>query len=231
MLYVKDQIGQFTWTARDENQKPYAVRQIEQERIAFFSHLMALKFEFVPRIYYVGHDSGQSYCSIEKFVGGVTLRQMQSAFTGQYERVKSLLVQLSSCLQMLWSHNIVHGDIKPENIMVSDRIYLVDFEFGQILGADSRAPCLGYTPLYCSVEQLHGVVGREADMRALGITMLELYCGSHPFYSGGSGNPEEIARIVAESEIESTPGGIFDLMADMCRINHLDTSCISALRT
>ena len=219
MLYVKDQIGQFTWTARDENQKAYAIRQIKQERMAFFNYLMTLKLEFVPKIYYVGHDTGQAYCVIERFVQGRTLRQMQNTFTGRYEEVKSLFVQLSSCLQRLWSHKIVHGDIKPENIMVSDRIYLVDFEFGQILGVDSKAPCLGYTPLYCSVEQLHGVVGREVDMRALGITMLELYCGSHPFYSGSSGNPEEIARIVAESEVESTPGGIFDLIADMCRIN------------
>ena len=228
MLYVKDQIGRFTWKATDENQKTYAVRQIKQERIAFFSHLMALKLDFVPRIYYVGHDSGQNYCAIERFVQGVTLRQMQSEFTGQYEKVASLLVQLRSCLCRLWSHNIVHGDIKPENIMVSDRVYLVDFEFGQKSDVDGKAPCLGYTPLYCSLDQLHGVVSREADMRALGITMLELFCGNHPFYNGGSGSPEETARIVAESEIENTPGGIFDLIADMCRANPIGTLHISS---
>ena len=208
MLYVRGQIGRFTWTATDESGELYVVRQIERNRVGFFSYLMELKddLDFIPRIQYVGHDSGNGYCVVEEFLRGKTLREMEDLYKGQYNKVSSLLIRLSSYLYSLKLYGIVHGDIKPENIVISDRMYLIDFEFSQRVDGSGRAPCLGYTPLYCSMEQLNGHVCHEVDMRALGITMLELFQGRHPFYQDVMGDPEEIARIVAESQIER--GGI-----------------------
>ena len=227
MLNVRDHIGRFTWTATDEYGKLYVVRQISQDRVVdFFSYLMELRseLEFIPRIHYVGHDSGAGFCVVEEFIRGKTLRELQDQYKDQYDKVSSLLVRLGSYLCSLRIYGIVHGDIKPENIMISaaGRIYLIDFEFSQRVDDSGRAPCLGYTPLYCSMEQLNGHVCHEVDMRALGITMLELFQGRHPFYQDVIGDPAEVARIVAESEVESTSNDIFDLIARMCKAASVD---------
>ncbi|MFC1717041.1 protein kinase [Candidatus Poribacteria bacterium] len=230
MLNVRDHIGRFTWTATDESGELYVVRKIDQDRLEFFSYLMQLRseLEFMPRIHYVGHDSGSGFCIIEEFINGRTLRELQNQYKDQQDKVSSLLVRLGSYLYSLRLYNIVHGDIKPENIMIStagrmDRIYLIDFEFSQRVDDSGRAPCLGYTPLYCSAQMIDGHVCHDIDVRALGITMLELLQGRHPFYQDVMGDPEEIARIVAESQVESASGDIFDLIARMCQVNPVGT--------
>eukprot|EP00245_Coleochaete_scutata_P006348 TRINITY_DN20776_c0_g1_i1.p1 TRINITY_DN20776_c0_g1~~TRINITY_DN20776_c0_g1_i1.p1 ORF type:complete len:401 (+),score=73.52 TRINITY_DN20776_c0_g1_i1:223-1425(+) len=89
-------------------------------------------------------------------------------------------------LMYLHEHNVVHGDIKPENLLVSEegKIKIADFGVSHMF-ADSndelrRSPG---TPMFTAPESCVGEVygGKGADVWALGCTLYILLTGSFPF--------------------------------------------------
>ena len=79
---------------------------------------------------------------------------------------------------------VVHRDIKPSNLIIdsSADVYLVDF--GAVQDAAKRTSEGGSTVAgtfgYMAPEQLHGAASPQADLYALGMTLLHLASGKHP---------------------------------------------------
>ena len=92
---------------------------------------------------------------------------------------------------------IVHGDIKPSNVLVhdSDHAYLLDFGVARRTGyADPRTnELVGGTPAYSAPE---AVKGPFSDRYALGCVVFELLTGERPF---GGGDTRLLARRHADS--------------------------------
>lgn len=126
--------------------------------------------------------------------------------------VKNILVHVMLALQELENKNIIHGDIKLENILYSsekEAIKLADFG----LAFDAQNPAsssssLG-TPEYMAPEQiLHGRKGLESDMWALGVCAYEMLLGIPPFYDE---TPEKIfCKITSSCEIDWMEGSVSD---------------------
>ncbi|KAI9398712.1 hypothetical protein POPTR_003G215201v4 [Populus trichocarpa] len=99
----------------------------------------------------------------------------------------------------LHHHNIVHGDIKPENLLVtaSGRVKIVDFSFGHAFEDDNdellRCPgTLAFTaPECCSDTVYHG---KAADIWAVGVTLYSMVLGFCPFLADSV--PETCDKIV-----------------------------------
>ena len=111
--------------------------------------------------------------------------------------VKKLTHQIVTALYYLHSHGIVHGDVKLENILMTDdlgeiNVKLADFGFSKVLGPnETRSSDMG-TFVYCAPELLLGErSGKEVDLWALGITLYVLLTGGYPFFSE---NPTEMVR-------------------------------------
>lgn len=138
--------------------------------------------------------------------------------------------ELCDALQYLHRKGIVHGDIKPENILLDNgRMCLVDFgvsfRVGERVFGD---PELTGTVAYAAPETLiqerrargrprfltgdksqdssgyESNVGPKADMFALGIVLYILLCGSHPFDPYNNLTDEEVRFCIALS-VSSTP--------------------------
>lgn len=93
-------------------------------------------------------------------------------------------------LDYLHSQRIVHGDIKPENILVSKdwNAKLVDFGFAEPIKYDSQAERekkrlqIHATPAYMPPEQLQGKnIDQRSDIYSLGMAMYEAFTGSNPY--------------------------------------------------
>lgn len=105
------------------------------------------------------------------------------------------------------SRHIVHGDIKPRNLMLTpdQRILkIVDFGLARLLDqTTSVTASVAGTPLYISPEQCGGAadVTGKADIYSLGVTLFEMLTGQHPATGSAS---EVVAKHLAGSLREIT---------------------------
>jgi serine/threonine protein kinase len=107
------------------------------------------------------------------------------------EAVVCVGIQLAQALQHAHRQGVLHGDVKPSNVLItnSGRAVLLDFNLA-IFGEESAAFVAGTLP-YMAPEQLRPVAFHEsargkllteqADIFSLGLTLWELLEGRHPF--------------------------------------------------
>lgn len=98
--------------------------------------------------------------------------------------IKYLLLQLLEALIFLHSNNIVHGDLKLENIMLSGdyRVKIIDFGFS-IEDPEEELSIFQGTRCYQCPELLLGKTynGKKADVFTVGVMLFILYFGFQPF--------------------------------------------------
>ncbi|XP_072112630.1 cyclin-dependent kinase-like 2 isoform X8 [Mobula birostris] len=107
-----------------------------------------------------------------------------------YSRVRSYLFQILRGLAFCHSHNIIHRDIKLENILVSERsvLKLCDFGFARTLAAPGEAHTeYVATRWYRAPELLVGdsTYGKSVDVWAVGCLVTEMLTGE-PLFPGDS---------------------------------------------
>ncbi|XP_040378025.1 serine/threonine-protein kinase GRIK1-like [Oryza brachyantha] len=99
---------------------------------------------------------------------------------------KSYLRDIISGLMYLHSHNIIHGDIKPDNLLVTStgNVKIGDFSVSQVFEDDDdllwRSPG---TPVFTAPECCQGSAyhGRASDTWAVGVTLYYMISGHYPF--------------------------------------------------
>lgn len=102
------------------------------------------------------------------------------------EQVWDIARQVLQGLKYLHDNNIVHGDIKPQNILVDDdgRVKIADFGISKMLGVvgEKQSDTVG-TPAFMAPELCAGKVydGKLADLYAVGATLFCLREGHPPF--------------------------------------------------
>lgn len=104
------------------------------------------------------------------------------------ERVtKFLITQILIALKHLHSKNIVHCDLKPENVLLSSdaefpQVKLCDFGFARIIGEKSFRRSVVGTPAYLAPEVLRNKgYNRSLDMWSVGVIVYVSLSGTFPF--------------------------------------------------
>ncbi|KAK9842751.1 hypothetical protein WJX74_001793 [Apatococcus lobatus] len=102
-------------------------------------------------------------------------------------QARQFMQQLAAGLQELWSHNMVHRDLKPHNLLLSDAspqavLKIADFGFARLLQPHGLADTLCGSPLYMAPEILqHRRYDAKADLWSVGTIFFELLTGRPPF--------------------------------------------------
>ena len=136
-------------------------------------------------IYDAGQDGNYTYYVMRLMDGG-TLHERIEEGVLSIDDIASILKRLASALDASHAIDIVHRDVKPENIMF-DRYgsaYLADFGIIKRSAGNTmmtQDTLLG-TPAYMSPEQVHGrEVDGRSDIYSLGAVMFEMLTGNLPF--------------------------------------------------
>lgn len=136
----------------------------------------------------VGDDASNLYIVIE-YVNGKTLKDIVRERGRLPEDVASqIVIRILSALQHAHAANIIHRDIKPQNILVDQRGYIKvsDFGIARMVGSgteikDKKDTVMGSVH-YFSPEQARGDVATTAsDLYSVGVVFYELLTGKVPF--------------------------------------------------
>ncbi|HKO57915.1 MAG TPA: serine/threonine-protein kinase [Thermoanaerobaculia bacterium] len=150
--------------------------------------------------------SNTFYYQVEEYLSGGTLTERIGSLDPS--RIASLARTLSAALHHIGSHNLVHRDLKPDNIMFRDSSnadpVIVDFGLVRDLSATSltatwhmRGPG---SPFFAAPEQLNNekeLIKPWTDQFGLGVTLAYGLFEAHP-YAQPRDSPETIVTRVAE---------------------------------
>ena len=137
----------------------------------------------------------------------------QLAASGPMAPAAALAVvrQVAEALSYAHGRGVVHRDIKPDNIILTNldgaddpEVKVADFGIAKILGESSTATHLVGTAHYLAPELIRdNVLSPSVDVYALGVTLYQMVSGQLPF-GAGDDNP----YAVAERHLHSTPAVI-----------------------
>ena len=164
---------------------PYEAIDDEAQLDAFVKEVwMAkrLKAGFFPKAVVPKNRTHRYY--IMAFVEGETVKEYTIKKPLSVDLSVELAVFLLKMSQFLIKHDLVHGDIKPENIIVTERKGKLVFkmiDFGSITEAYSNITRAG-TPSYLAPERFsQAPVTEQTEVYAIGVTLYEALTQKYPF--------------------------------------------------
>ena len=172
------------------------------------------------------YDFGQSekdhvlYLAME-YLDGRSLADVLRDDMVTLEQALTIGAQICAALSAAHDINVVHRDLKPDNVFLVDVaggtgevfVKVLDFGIAKILGdddeGDEKVTQTGQifgTPAYMSPEQCHSAdVDRRSDLYSLGVILYELVSGDPPF-GGQTPLKTLLAHVSAEAEPPSQRG-------------------------
>lgn len=195
-----------------ENSKTYSYSMVENNGKKYFKkelnlvddgHIQMLnnelhkwnllkRYPFIPDICYFDNDK-QHYIMYE-YIEGENLSNYK--FNDLKEKIE-VLASVAEKLYIIHQLFLVHGDLKPTNIMITPNkdIYIIDFATSKYVGE-----IIGYgTKKYCSINQLNKEKANiYFDIYALGIIMYELLTEKKAYFDK---NDEEMLVLKKNADL------------------------------
>ncbi len=140
----------------------------------------------IVEIYEQGIDDGMPYIVME-YIEGITLKDYIIALqTVKWREAFKVTAQVLSAVGCAHEHKVIHRDIKPQNIMITDagQIKLTDFGIARVVSSSTKQakPDSAGSVHYLSPEQARGgFVDERSDLYSIGIMLYEMVTGVVPF--------------------------------------------------
>ena len=138
----------------------------------------------IVNIYDVGSENGLYYIVME-YVEGITLKTyIEKKGQLSFKESASIAIQVARGIESAHNKNIIHRDIKPQNIIISTegKVKVTDFGIAKATSSNTISSDVMGSVHYASPEQArNGFVDGRSDIYSLGIVMFEMVTGRVPF--------------------------------------------------
>lgn len=157
----------------------------------------ALNHPNIVQIYSCGQEQGQPYIVMELVSGGRLDLLMENGKKVNEIRLLEIALDVAEGLKAADEAGLVHGDIKPANILFdkSGRARIVDFGLAMFVNRQQEQGGVWGTPFYISPERARGgKADHRSDIYSLGATMFHALAGAPPF-DGNTAADVVVARL------------------------------------
>lgn len=135
------------------------------------------------------HDIGVEESSLTPYlvmelVEGQSLEKILAKGSVPFPTACNYAAHVAAALAVAHRRGIIHGDVKPANILITpdNRVKLTDFGMARLASHDSGDTSLLGTPAYWCPEQIHGrPQDARSDIFSLGVVLYEMLTGINPF--------------------------------------------------
>jgi CHASE2 domain-containing sensor protein/tRNA A-37 threonylcarbamoyl transferase component Bud32 len=167
--------------------------QLEEVKKRFFREAESagrLSHPNIVTIFDIGEENDMAYIAMELLDGADLTQYCRKINLLPVRDVMKIISSVADALDYAHSIGVVHGNIKPSNIMVLKSRYVKVTDFGiarVVTPSKAQAAVVPNTPSYMSPEQIAGQdVDGRSDLFSLGIVFYELVTGEKPFQGGSS---------------------------------------------
>jgi serine/threonine-protein kinase len=147
--------------------------------------LKSLTHPAIVRLFELGADSRGTVYLVTEYVEGSTLADRIANGPLATEEVDDLVSFVCGGLAAAHAHGILHGDLKPANVLWGDVPRLVDFSASKVLGLDRLTATgeISGTPAYMAPELLTGKtdVDERIDVYGMGVLVYEALSAQRAF--------------------------------------------------
>ncbi len=162
-----------------------------------YNRLHSIRQQNLPIVYQVASE-GEKIIVLEEYIKGITVADVLE--TGLYteQGMARLVLSILDGLETLHKHGIIHRDIKPGNIVVSDTgvVKLIDFDAARIYKPYEKTDTIPLgTDGYAAPEQ-YGLTQSDprSDIYAIGVLMNVVLTGKHPSQQMWKGKSEKVIK-------------------------------------
>ena len=138
----------------------------------------------IVNIYDVG-NADDLYFIVMEYVEGITLKTyIEKKGQLSFKEAESIAIQVARGIEAAHNKNIIHRDIKPQNIIISTegKVKVTDFGIAKAASTNTISSDVMGSVHYVSPEQArNGFVDARSDIYSLGIVMYEMFTGRVPF--------------------------------------------------
>ena len=216
--------------------RPVAVKVITPDRLANAEALTRFRREaqtmaafdhpHIVQVYDYGEIGGGAYLTMQWIDGESVADLIKRERRLPIRRALEIYLATAKALAAAHKHEVIHRDLKPDNILISKdgSIKLADFGLAKTAVTEdhnlTRPDVVLGTPLYMAPEQVEGTVGPQADLYALGCSLYHTLTGQPPFRAKGLWNllrkhADEPFPSVTEL-VPEAPASLDKLLKKMC---------------
>jgi serine/threonine protein kinase len=148
--------------------------------------LAKLSHPNIVHVHDYGNYEGAPYLVMEYLPSGALKERSGNPLNPQ--EALRILLPIAQALAYAHEHNIIHRDIKPGNILMTEKglPMLSDFGIAKLMGSNEAGTLTGTgmgigTPEYMAPEQWTGQSGPQSDIYSLGVVLYEMVTGRKPY--------------------------------------------------
>ncbi|MEM7783932.1 MAG: serine/threonine-protein kinase, partial [Planctomycetota bacterium] len=159
----------------------------------------------VVTIYYVGKQDESPFLAME-LVNGDPLSERIKNNSLRFDEIWPISIALADALKVSYEIGMLHGDIKPSNVLMDKSKSIKLSDFGMARDVRDESAVTGGTPNYIAPEVLKGEKpGLQSDIYSLGVTFFEMTFGRLPVELDGRAVADWIAKHESEELVFPDP--------------------------